>query len=80
MCTKVRLMFSSDSILGVPYMLALAGRPSLHGYDACVDCWNEGALRRNGRQKHGKTSFSPFWVFLLSRNSRVRFWGLVFLH
>ena len=24
--------------------------------------------------------FSPFWVFLFSRNSRVRFWGLVFWH
>ena len=27
-----------------------------------------------------KTSFSPFRVFLISRNSRERFWGLVFWH
>ena len=31
-------------------------------------------------QAHGKTSFSPFRVFLISRNSRERFWGLVFWH
>ena len=24
--------------------------------------------------------FSPFWVFLFSRNSRERFWGLIFWH
>ena len=28
----------------------------------------------------GKTSFSPFRVFLFSHNSRERFWGLVFWH
>ena len=38
-----------------------------------------GAPRRNCRQTHGKTSFSPFRVFLFSRNSRKRFWGLVVL-
>ena len=26
---------------------------------------------------YGKTSFSPLWVFLFSRNSRERFWGLI---
>ena len=49
-----------------PYMLALAGRPSLHGDYACMVYWTKGAPRRNCRQTHGKTSFSPFRVpFLL---------------
>ena len=61
-------------------MLAIAGQPSLHGYDACMVYWTKGALRRNRRQKYGKTSFSPFWFFLLSRNSRERFWGLILWH
>ena len=60
-----------------PYVLASAGRPSLHGYDACMVYLTEGALRRICRQKYGETSFSPFCVFLFSRNSRVRFWGLI---
>ena len=38
------------------------------------------APRRNCRQTYGKTSFSPFRVFLFSRNSRERFWGLVLWH
>ena len=63
-----------------PYMLALAGRPSLHGDYACMVYWNQGAPRRNCRQIYGETSFSPFRVFLISRNSRERFWGLVFWH
>ena len=46
-----------------PYMLALAGQPSLQGYHACTVYWNEGALRRNCRQKYGETSFSPSRVF-----------------
>ena len=61
-------------------MLASAGRPSLHGYYACTVYWTKGALRRNRRHKYGKTSFSPFWVFPFSRNSRERFWGLIFWH
>ena len=39
-----------------------------------------GALRRNCRQKQRETLFSPLRVFLFSRNSRERFWGLVFWH
>ena len=31
---------------GKPYKLALAGRPSPHGYDACMVYWANGALRR----------------------------------
>ena len=61
-------------------MLALVGRPSLHGDYACKVYWNQGALRRNCRQKQNKTSFSPFWVFLFSRNPTKRFWGLIFWH
>ena len=56
-----------------PYMLALAGQPSLHGYYACMVYWNQGAPRRNCRQKQNKTSFSPFLVFLFSRNPTKRF-------
>ena len=64
-----------------PCMPALAGQPSLHGYDACMVYWTKGAFRRICRQKQCETSFSPFLVFfLLSRNSRVRFWGLILWH
>ena len=49
-------------------MLALVGQPSLHGYYACMVYWNKGAPRRSCRQKQNKTSFSPFLVFLFSRN------------
>ena len=65
---------------GKPYMLALVGRPSLHGNDACMVYWITGAFRKNCRQKKRETSFSPFRVLLFSRNSRDRFWGLVFWH
>ena len=41
------------------YMPALVGRPSLHSYDACMVYWIQGASRRDCRQKHGKTSFTP---------------------
>ena len=58
-------------------MLALAGQPSLHCYYACMVFWIKGALRRTCRQIQSKTSFSPLWVFLLSRNSLERFWGVV---
>ena len=61
-------------------MQALAGRPSHHGNDECMVFWVIGALRRNCRQKQRETSFSPLRVFLFSRNSRVRFWGLVLWH
>ena len=58
-----------------PFMLASAGQPSLHGYDACMVYWTKGALWRNCRQKQRKTSFSPFFlVFLFSQNFRERFW------
>ena len=61
-----------------PYMLALAGQPSLHGYDACMVYWNhQGALRRNCRQKQCETSISPYWVFLFSRNPTKLFKGLI---
>ena len=63
-----------------PYMLALVGQPSLHGYYACMVYWNKGAPWRTCRQKQNKTSFSPFWVFLFSRNPTKRFWGLIFWH
>ena len=54
--------------------------PSLHGYDAYVIFWAKGAFRRNRRLKYCKTSFSPFRVFLLSRNSLGRFWSVVVWH
>ena len=61
-------------------MLALVGQPSLHGNYACMVYWAKGALRRNCRLKHCETSFSPYWVFLSSRNPSKRFWGLIFWH
>ena len=63
-----------------PYMLSSAGQSSLHGSGACVVYWVKEAFRRSCRLKYGETSFSPFWVFLLSRNSRARFWGLLLWH
>ena len=63
-----------------PYMLALVGQPSLRGYHACMVYWDNGAFRRNCRQKQCKTFFSPFLVFLFSRNPVRRFWGLIFWH
>ena len=74
------IWFRDVFIGGKPYMLALVGRPSLHGNYACMVYWTKGALRRICRQKYGETSFSPFRIFLFSRNSRERFWGLVFWH
>ena len=61
-------------------MLASVGQPSLHGNYACMVYWTKGALRRNCRHKQCKTSFSPYWVFLFSRNPTKRFWGLIFWH
>ena len=60
-CTRLGLLRCAScwTFLGIyvgfmmwePYMLALAGRPSLHGYDACMVYWTKGALRRICRQK-----------------------------
>ena len=60
-----------------PYVLALVGRPSLHGYYACMFYWVKGAPWRNCRLKECKTSFSPFCVFLYSRYSLKKWWGKV---
>ena len=56
----------------VPYMLVLAGRPSLRCYYACMVLWVKGAFWRNCRQFLCKTSFSRFRVLLCGRNSS--FW------
>ena len=61
-------------------MPASAGQPSLHGCNACMVYWTKGAHRRICRQKYGETSFSPSRFILFSRNSRVRFWGLILWH
>ena len=61
-------------------MLALVGQPSLLGYDACMVYSVKGALWRNCRQTKYKTSFSPSWVFLFSRNLTKKFWGLLLWH
>ena len=34
--------YGSNSICVMPYMQALAGQPSLRGYDACMVCWIKG--------------------------------------
>ena len=51
------------------YMLALVGQPSLRGRDACMVFGAHGASWRNCRQNFRGTSFSPLFVFLLSRIS-----------
>ena len=43
--TKLPVIWSRVEVTPLgdkPYMLALAGRPSLHGYDACMVCWVKG--------------------------------------
>ena len=46
-----------------PYMLALVGQPSLHGYYACMVFWDKGALWRNCRQKNVRPLFLLFLFF-----------------
>ena len=50
-----------------PHMLASAGQPSLHGYDACMVYWSKGALRRCCRQRQNKTFFLLYLFFCLVR-------------
>ena len=59
----------SDSGKIVLYMLALMGQPSLRGRDACMVLRARGASWRICRQDLHKTSFSPLFLFLLSRLS-----------
>ena len=63
-----------------PNMEASEGQPSLRGYYARMVYWTKGAHRRLCRQEQCETSFCPFGVFLFSRNSRVRFLGLLLWH
>ena len=62
-------------------MLALVGRPSLHGNYACMVYWTQGALPENFA---GKNMVRPLFLlksfFCLVASSRERFWGLVFWH
>ena len=68
-------------ILQKPCMLALAGQPSLHGSNAfLVFLRIKEALRRNCRQNRSETSFSLFFIFLFSQNSRKRYWSTVLWH
>ena len=62
------------------YMLALAGQPSLRGRDACIVFRAQGASWRNCRQHFRRTSFSPLFVFLLSRICGVLWCGVVLWH
>ena len=60
-----------------PYMLAIVGQPSLHGSYACMVYWAQGGtLGEFAGINNVRPLFSPFLVFLFSRNSMVRFWGL----
>ena len=61
-------------------MLGLAGRPSLHSYDACAVYWVKRALQRNCGLNIRKTPVSLFGFFLVSRYSSKHFWGLVLWH
>ena len=61
-------------------MLYVLGLPSLRGRDACMVFGANGASRRNCSQKNRKTSFSPLFVFLLSRISVFLWGGVVLWH
>ena len=62
------------------YLQALVGRPSLHVSDACMIILDQGALRRNCRQKACvRPLFLHQRVFLFSRNSRVAVLGYWYL-
>ena len=52
-CWECKCQCSMYCCLMLPYVPALVRLPSLHGYLACM-------------VKHGKTFFSPSWVFLLT--------------
>ena len=43
---KLVLLYLFGIFIWKPYMLASAGQPSLHGYDACMVYWTKGAHRR----------------------------------
>ena len=61
-------------------MLALVRQPSLRGYDACMVYLVKGGAPEELRQTNYKTSFSPSWVFLFSRNLTKSFWDLLLWH
>ena len=60
----------------VPYMLASAGQPSLHGNDACMVNRTKGHSGKTAGKNTVRYLFTHWWVFLLCRNSRQRFWGV----
>ena len=62
------------------YMLASVGQPSLRGRDACMVLRVREASWRNCMQILHKTSFSPLFVFLLSRISCFFWSGVVLWH
>ena len=70
----------SDPICMVPYMLALAGQPSLYGYYACMVFWVKGAFWRNCMHFLCKTSFSRFLVSLCSLNFFFWWRGMLVWH
>ena len=64
--TKMPHMFygtQGSFMKGKAVYASLSGTASLHGYYACMVYLNEGALRRNCRQKHGETFFFSFKGF-----------------
>ena len=65
----------SSSMWRMPYMLALVGQLSLHGYDASMVHWVKGALRRICRQNTCKTLFLQKRVLLFSRKSLEKVLG-----
>ena len=48
-----------------PYMLALAGQPSLHGYYACMVYWNKGHLGELAGKNKIRPLFLLFGFFCL---------------
>ena len=65
-CAVCTLDNGSNSICVMPYMLALAGQPSLHGYCACMVCWVKGHLGEIAGKIHVRPLFSPVVLFFCS--------------
>ena len=59
------MTLGGDSIVLMLKMLALAGLPSLHGYDVCTVLWTKGASWEKCRQKYVRPLFLPIWFFCL---------------
>ena len=65
---------------GLNTPLASVGQPSLHSFYARIVCWADGHLVEIASKNKVRPLFLLMWVFLFSRDSRVRLWGLILWH